>query len=243
MHDQIQWNNLAFFVGGAIGVLVAGGQVFRLFAKTTPEFWYARMEQFVAVGVAWSAVGLWLLVKFTPPNGLADDAPWWKYFVAGLVWMPCMCIALLPGVTSIFCIGFWIPAKLLRERVLSTEATLVSALWSFPAIYAGISVAFALVYVVMSDGGHGTLVTKVEGKVLPIGRKETVVGLSGILEVYYFSLATMVRGPQTFEPVGLCRWVALLQIIVARLLEIAIVSVGISVIVRRAWPTSPPATP
>jgi hypothetical protein len=53
------------------------------------------------------------------------------------------------------------------------------------------------------------------------------------LEVYYFSLSTMVKGSPQYEATGWCRWAALFEVIVSRVLEAVIVTVGIGVIVKR----------
>jgi hypothetical protein len=45
----------------------------------------------------------------------------------------------------------------------------------------------------------------------------------------------MVKGSPQYEASGWCRWVAILQVLVSRLLELAIVTVGFNLILRRSF--------
>jgi hypothetical protein len=121
-----------------------------------------------------------------------------------------------------------IPLKLLNVYVLGPAATVQTALFVFPAVFFTSSVAFTAVYLALILNRKGNLVRN---------QKPLYSGTIGegwpFVEIYYFSISTMLKGTPQYEGTGWCRWIALAQITVARLLEIAIVTLGIGAILKR----------
>jgi hypothetical protein len=113
--------------------------------------------------------------------------------------------------------------------VLGPHATITGALISFPLIVATSSVSFMALYGLAIATGKGNLFRdkqplwdKGPEKAWPLG------------EVYYFSLSTMMKGTTQYDATGWCRWLAILQVTLARLLEVAVVTIGIGAILKRA---------
>jgi hypothetical protein len=103
-----------------------------------------------------------------------------------------------------------------------------TALIAFPTVFGTSSVAFTAVYIILMVNKKGNLVRN---------QKPLYSGVIGegwpFAETYYFSVSTMLKGTPQYEGTGWCRWVALAQITVARLIEITIVTLGIGAILKR----------
>jgi hypothetical protein len=196
----------------------------------TTLFWI--FDHVELVGIGGLAVYLALVATSTsklPLDGLPWEAPWWKFLLFGVELMIFSVVALAATLCAVVAIPILLPIKLLMVRVLGRSATIAGALLSFPLILASTSVTFAALYGVAIGTGKGNLVRdrvplydKAPGKPWPLG------------EVYYFSLSTMVKGSTQYDATGWCRWLALLQVTLARLLEVAVVTIGIGAILRRA---------
>ena len=163
-----------------------------------------------------------------PFGHVPPEASWWEYLVfgmsvsvfAGLWWIALLAVAaivLLP-----------LPAKWMMTYVLGEHATITSAIFAFPLIFCFVSVTFTGIYLWFMTHEMGNLTRN---------NKDLYSGLPGVgwpfAETYYFSLSTMLKGAPQYEATGWCRWIALAEIAVARIMEIAIVTVGIGLIVRR----------
>jgi len=162
------------------------------------------------------------------------DGRWWEYLVFGVTASLLGIVSCLLMLCPTVVIPIIIPIKLLQSWVLSSGATLITALITFPVVFVCTSVAFAAVYLWALVNGKGNLVRN---------QKPLYSGAVGegwpFTEVYYFSLSTMLKGSPQYEGSGACRWIALAEIAVARLLEIGIVTVGIGAILKRAVPQLP----
>lgn len=181
---------------------------------------------------------LFLLLTFAP-DALTGKRPfftvpwdgrWWEFVVFGaslctfiLIYTPLLLCAsvMLPIVT---------PFKALRLYVLGPTATLFSAFVSVPIVFLTTSVAFAIVYVILIDAERGNLVRAGQ----PLNPRIPGKGWSPF-EAFYFSVSTMLKGSPQYEASGWCRWVAVLEVLVSRLLELAIVTVGFNIILRHTF--------
>jgi hypothetical protein len=101
-----------------------------------------------------------------------------------------------------------LPYKLLSNYVLSPDATLLTALVAFPFVFLTSSVAFTMGYVALIQSGKGNP-TKDKAALYTAG------GSWSLVEVFYFSLSTMVKGTPQYEATGWCRWTALAEITAA----------------------------
>jgi hypothetical protein len=184
------------------------------------------------VGIGGLAVYLALVATSTqklPLDGLPWEAPWWKFLLFGVELMVFSVVALAATLCAVIAIPIVLPLKLLMVRVLGPSATIAGALLSFPVILATTSVSFMALYWLAIVMGKGNLMRdklplyeKGLGKPWPLG------------EVYYFSLSTMVKGASQYDATGWCRWLSLLEVTLVRLLEVAVVTIGIGAILKRA---------
>ena len=121
--------------------------------------------------------------------------------------------------------------KLLYTYILGPTATLYSAFLSFPAVFITVGLAFATLYIISIDSGNGTLVKGNLALDTSIPRKDW-----SLVEVFYFSLSTLLKGAPQYEASGWCRWIALTEVLIGRLLELAIVTIGFANIIRHSIP-------
>ena len=128
----------------------------------------------------------------------------------------------------VFVVPVLLPLKALSVYVLGDRATLLSALLAFPIVFLTTSIAFAAVYIGLMVKQKGNLVRN--QNLLYSGKRGEGWPF---VETYYFSLSTMVKGSPQYEAIGWCRWAALAEVTVGRLLEVAIVTVGIGAILKR----------
>jgi len=162
-----------------------------------------------------------------PPN-----AKWWENLVFGAT-SGLLALAIPVGIVSVlFLLPIVIPFKALSVYVLGPQASLLSAILAFPIVYATTSIAFTAVYIGLMVNQKGNL-----------KRNDALLysadGPWPFLEIYYFSLSTMVKGSPQYEATNWCRWVALAEVTVGRLLDVAIVTVGIGAILKRSLGVGP----
>jgi len=151
---------------------------------------------------------------------------WWRVVYSAIVGGVGSVLALWVVLCAVIVWPLLLPYKLLIRDVLSGDATLFSALVAFPVVFLASSVAFTIVYLALIQGGRGNL-TKDKVPLYTPGASWPIV------EMFYFSLSTMVKGTPQYEATGWVRWTALVEITSARLLEVGIVTVGIGSILKR----------
>lgn len=162
------------------------------------------------------------------------DGRWWEFIVMGAFGVP----LILCGLTLFLCatvvLPVLVPIKLLYEYVFGPSATLYSAFLSFPVVFITASFAFAILFIILIETGKGNL--SKGGQLLNSGVSGQ--GYSA-LEVIYFSASTMIKGTPQYEATGWCRWAALLEVLVGRLLELGIVTIGFAIIIRQSFSAAP----
>jgi hypothetical protein len=177
----------------------------------------------VLLALKYDSLGTRRPFNFVPPDG-----SWWEYVVFGITAAVFGMISIAAMICAAAILPFLLPIKVMLIYVLGQDATLVSALIAFPLVFLTISLVFAAIYLwlMLRNKGH-----------LNKSNQPLYTGKAGegwpFVEVYYFSLSTMLKGAPQYEASGWCRWVALGEIAIARLLEVGIVTVGIGAILKR----------
>ncbi len=166
-----------------------------------------------------------------PFDGVPWEGHWWEFIVFGAAATTSGLVNSVLLLCATVLLPIVIPLKALRVYVLGPTATLVSAFVSLPIVFLTTSLVFTIIYVVLIDQDKGNLVRA--GQPL----RTPGVGWSP-LEALYFSVSTMVKGSPQYEASGWCRWVAILEVLVSRLLELAIVTVGFTLILRHNFAIS-----
>jgi hypothetical protein len=185
------------------------------------------------IGIAGTAVFL-LLVRLPstseirPFNHVPPEASWWEYMVFGATMAIFAPLTFISIASVVIVLPVLIPFKMLRVYVLGPSATLTSALVALPLVFLTISICFSALYIWLLVKEKGNLVRNQ----VPLYAAKPFEPLP-FAETYYFSLSTMVKGTPQYEATGWCRWVALLEITVSRLLEVAVVTIGIGTILKR----------
>jgi|SRR6266566_1169519 hypothetical protein len=220
-------------IGALVFVLVYASALFlglKLHVSWTQI--YDHLEIITIIGTALFMVTMRFSIppERRPFTYIPLDAHWWEYPIfyltaaifslSSLIFISCAAIGL----------PILVPLKFLRVYVLGPKATLGTALVAFPVVFLTTSIAFAVVYMALMVQGKGNLIRNES----PLYTGKPGVGWP-LAETYYFSLSTMVKGTPQYEGTGWCRWVALAQVTVARLLEVAIVTVGIGAILKRGF--------
>ncbi len=185
-----------------------------------------RYLELIAVSGIILAFFVLLRLPMTGPFDLIFITSWWKWLYLVIV----AAVGSVLGAWAVLCaVIVWpllLPYKLLANYVLSPDATLLTALVAFPIVFLVSSVAFTMVYLALIQSGKGNL-TKDKIALYTPGESWPLV------EMFYFSLSTMVKGTPQYEAPGWCRWTALAEITAGRLLEVAMVTVGIGTILKR----------
>lgn len=195
---------------------------------------YDWIELIAVIGTVIFVAVVRLPFEKRPFFHIPPEAHWWECLVFGgtsallfpAIYLAIVCVAIL--------LPLVVPFKALSVYVLGTHATLLSALLAFPIVFATTSIAFTAVYIGLMVKQKGNLVRNQT----PLYSAKNGTGWP-FLETYYFSLSTMVKGTPQYEATGWCRWVALAEITVGRLLEVAIVTVGIGAILKRSLGVGP----
>ncbi len=170
-----------------------------------------------------------LVIGRRPFTHLPFDARLWECVVFGVSFITLAVSSSLVFIGALVVLPLLVPIKVILTYVLGDNANLATALVSIPIVFSCVGLAFSVCHVLCLQTGRGNLVSDI-GSLLPEPRSGIRVG-----EVLYYSLATMLGAESPgYEPRGLCRWVTLLQLTVAKIIEILIVGVGIAVIVTKA---------
>jgi hypothetical protein len=206
-----------------------------LVLRDLPGFVF-RHAEFIGIG---GTLLLPLLLRITeiqkrPFSGVPWEGRWWEFLFfgafGGLISLMTTLLILCAGIV----LPIIVPLKALRVYVLGPTATLFSAFVSMPIVFLTTSLVFAIIYVVLIDTKKGNLVRAGQ----PLYSGIPGVGWSP-LEALYFSVSTMVKGSPQYEASGWCRWVAILEVLISRLLELATVTVGFNIILRHDLMSSP----
>lgn len=178
--------------------------------------------------------GLLFLLLLDLPSGdemafrfIPFALPWWRYLAFGISSALLMLGILASLVCVVLVLPVLLPIKLLQVDVLGPNATLSSAIVALPLAFATTSGAFALAFLTLMVKNRGNLVRDE----VPLYDAEAG-GPWPLGEIFYYSLSTMLKGSQRYEATGWCRWLALVEIISGRLLEVLIVTIGIGVIIK-----------
>ncbi len=199
------------------------------------------MDRFLAWGyshVEWlgflSLVLFYLLVfRIDLPSHFetAPKASRLASFGVGLRAGPLLLAFLVLGFGAFIVLPTVAPFKVIYEYTLSPAASLRSALTAIPLVLFAVSLGFALVYLVAARRGLGNLLVNGRGLFADF---ETKGILPSFREAMHFSLATMVSGGSAdTAAAGWCRWIAIVQSLVGKVIEVVIVGAGIGLIVTR----------
>jgi hypothetical protein len=118
------------------------------------------------------------------------DKPWWRYLLSGFLgalWGELLAASMLGTCVAL---PVLLPVELLQVYVLGPHATIRSAIATLPIVFASVSAAFTLLYLAILVNRKGNLVSTRDKAALYDTNRP---GPLPLLEVYYFSVSTMVK--------------------------------------------------
>jgi hypothetical protein len=127
-----------------------------------------------------------------------------------------------------------VPAVLLYKYFFGPAVTITAAFLAFPCVFITTGLLFAILFTILINTGKGNLVKASQ----PLYPGVPGEGWSPV-EVLYFSVSTLIKGAPQYEASGWCRWLALVEVLVGRLLELAMVTIGFAIIIKQNIPAGP----
>jgi hypothetical protein len=173
---------------------------------------------------------------------VATSAPWWQHIVFGLFGFYIITSAIVGMFGFIVLLGCVWPWKMVYLFMHDyKEQTLMSVIVAVPLVFACVGGLFAAMY--------GVGLTRLKGNLRQNGTLYNVPDLGKpsyeMPDLLYLSWCTMLGADSGYETLGVCRWIALMETLVAKLLEIVIIAVGLGIVVNRlagAQPVKPQMT-
>jgi hypothetical protein len=219
-----------FMAIGALPLLYAFGLACAWFFRKhglTPVYHYAEVVSVISLLLCLVMANVDMSSK-RPWTHVPSDGAWWEFIIFGAT------VGVFGPLTLILMIGTFLilpvllPFKILREYVFGSQATLVSAVVAVPLIAAATGFLFMMLYLFLMTKGRGSMRKDSQS----IYDNKPGQGWP-IADVLHFSLATMLDADTTVEPTGWCRWAALIQAAIAKVIEIIVVAIGVTLIIER----------
>lgn len=223
---------VSVLAGGAhllAGLTEATGQTVLAFAYRNVE-WMGPL--LIVVGVllifAWDRWG-----NREPFSGVPWGAPWWQNIVFGAsttIYGVAFAGSMFGGVILT---GAVLPFKIASEYILSPSSTVTKLIVATPLAFSSLGVILTVAMLMTIGGGRGGLIGD-EGRLAESPPRGTGAGSSDVVRVYYFvCLALLGVGFGEYKPVGYCRLISLIAVVVGRILEIVVIAVGINLLANR----------
>jgi hypothetical protein len=208
--------------------------------------WFARDSRYQLIYKYAELIGPTCLValgflgrpNFPPDNKrpwtwVPPDGKWWEYLIFGVTGSSFAMVTLSVTAGAVIVVPILLPFKLLTVYVFGSHASLTSAVVSVPLVSAAVGLLFALLYGFLVINDRGNFLESGQPVYEPArGRGFTATDLC------QFSLSIMFDVDSSWEPVGWCKWMVLAQAAVTKLLEIAVVGIGVALIIERLKPGS-----
>lgn len=191
--------------------------------------WLAPVSLVICVIAFMIAERLSELPERRPFNFVPLDGSWWEYLVIGTVGS-LGSFVVFPMLFALIVVPIILPYKLIAYYILGSSSTLIKLAVSVPVVIFAINVMFSVAFISTIQNEKGELIGD-EGSLAKPGFGR---GLRDVAQVYYFScLAFLGTGFGEYRPTGYCRVVVLLAVILGRLLELVVISIGASLLVDR----------
>lgn len=159
------------------------------------------------------------------------EAAWWEFFIFGITTTIFSLVYLVSLVGGLIVLPLIVPIKVIYVYAFGPHANLLKAVIAIPIVIFTVGLAFTIVYVTCILKGRGALLDK--GTDLYTDWKKRGLDQAA-LSTFYFSVSTFLGGFATpYEPQGWCRWIALVQLVVGKILEVVLIGVGIAILITK----------
>jgi hypothetical protein len=194
--------------------------------------WLAPLFLVTSLAIFWVEVRLSELPEKRPFTFVPLDGSWWEYLVFGIT-SSLRAVKFIQAVVAILLVPVVLPCKLVAYYILGSSSTLIKLTVSIPVVVLSINLLFSIAFFFFINNGRGELLGE-EGSLLKLPSGGAGGSVGDLAQLYYFScLAFLGTGFGEYRPTGYCRLVVLIAVLVGRLLEIVVISVGTSVLVER----------
>jgi|GEM_PF-6670804 len=206
-----------------------------MFISTASEFLFAYME---IISVA-CFIFLLILAIGSPPEqrpffSVPWEGAWWEFIVFGMTRAGFALVYSISIIGSLIFLPLLVPLKVIYVYSLGPNASLFKAVAAIPIVIFTVSMAFTIIYATCILKEKGTLRDK-GTNLYTDWRTHGIV--HSIMSTFYFSVTTFLGGFATpYEPQGWCKWIALFQLVVGKVLEVVLVGIGIAIIITRMSP-------